>query len=382
MASSLPKLSEAQLNETQTYTERTLTISCCCITAVTMILRTLGRYCLKVKNDRERISTAGHFLGLDDVFNFLALVTFYGLSASVFLAIDRGMGVHLEQVIKIYGPEAVDRYSFAIYLCALFYNSTLGFVKLSVLALYRRILTGLRSNRLSVANWIIFVLVATNTAINVFVAAFQCNPIKRAWKPTSVSGTCINASAFYIGNAITGIITDTLVYLLAIPIVNPLQMEPKKKLFTLATLLVGAFAVVTSCVRLAFLPNLLKDPDITWAMGVPMDWSIVEPTVGILVSSVPAITAIRHLFTSREYGTGSSATKSQQSGHVQLSDFRPAGGYISKTKVSGTFKFPDEDNRNADNDNDNDSEEHLVRGVSNMKGISRTTEVQLSYSTR
>ncbi|ODH48263.1 hypothetical protein GX48_05663 [Paracoccidioides brasiliensis] len=379
MASSLPKLSEAQLNETQTYTERTLTISCCCITAVTMILRTLGRYCLKVKNDRERISTAGHFLGLDDGdllwFKRFGISWLVAQNPSIFLtpfsdmrkAIDRGMGVHLEQ---------------AIYLCALFYNSTLGFVKLSVLALYRRILTGLRSNRLSVANWIIFVLVATNTAINVFVAAFQCNPIKRAWKPTSVAGTCINASAFYIGNAITGIITDTLVYLLAIPIVNPLQMEPKKKLFTLATLLVGAFAVVTSCVRLAFLPNLLKDPDITWAMGVPMDWSIVEPTVGILVSSVPAITAIRHLFTSREYGTGSSATKSQQSGHVQLSDFRPAGGYISKTKVSGTFKFPDEDNRNADNDNDNDSEEHLVRGVSNMKGISRTTEVQLSYSTR
>ncbi|KAK2813660.1 hypothetical protein FQN50_000058 [Emmonsiellopsis sp. PD_5] len=372
-----PTLPQVDLNETQTHTERALTISCCCITAVAMILRTLGRYGLKVKNEREKISMSGHFVGLDDVFNFLALITFYGLCASVFVAIDRGMGVHLQRVMEIHGPKALDRYSFAIYLCAIFYNSTLGFVKLSVLALYRRILRGVHSKPLSIANWAVFGLVAVNTICNVCIAAFQCNPVARAWNPTSVPGTCINTSAFYIGNASTGIITDTIVYLLAVPIIKPLQMEPRKKFFALGTLLVGGFAVATSCIRIAFLPSLLKNPDATWAMGVPMDWSIVEPTVGIVVSSVPAITAIRHLFTPRVYGSNSSSAKSQFDGHVQLGDFRSPAGGANRTKVSGPWKPNDADSGTGP---DNDSEEQLVR--EGLKGISRTTEVELSYSQR
>lgn len=46
--------------------ERTLTTVCLVIVALAMILRTFGRYCLKLKNDRQRINTSGHFLGLDD----------------------------------------------------------------------------------------------------------------------------------------------------------------------------------------------------------------------------------------------------------------------------------------------------------------------------
>jgi len=78
-----------------------------------------------------------------------------------------------------------------------------------------------------------------NTTANVVVAAFQCTPIKAAFD-SAVKGKCINANAFYLGNAITGIITDTIVYSLSIPIVKPLQMDRKRKAVTFVTLLVGA----------------------------------------------------------------------------------------------------------------------------------------------
>jgi hypothetical protein len=81
--------------------------------------------------------------------------------------------------------------------------------------------------------------VAINTTANVFIAIFQCNPIEGAWN-LSLGAKCINASAFYVGNASTGIITDAAVYALAYPIIKPLQMEPRKKVVTLLTLLVGA----------------------------------------------------------------------------------------------------------------------------------------------
>lgn len=135
----------------------------------------------------------------------------------------------------------------AIYNCAVFYNSTLGFVKLSVLSLYRRILSGIPSRKLLVANWTLFVIVSLNTSINVFIAIFQCKPIKGAFASSeSAEAKCINPNAFYIGNAITGIVTDASVYALAYPIVRPLQMERRKKIVTLMTLLVGALYVCSS----------------------------------------------------------------------------------------------------------------------------------------
>jgi hypothetical protein len=82
-------------------------------------------------------------------------------------------------------------------------------------------------------------LVATNTIINVFVAAFQCNPVHAAFDSTITDKKCINTSAFYMGNAITGIVTDLTVYLLSIPIIRPLQMDRRQKWIILFTLLVG-----------------------------------------------------------------------------------------------------------------------------------------------
>lgn len=141
-------------------------------------------------------------------------------------------------------------------MCAITYNTTLGCVKLSVLALYRRILIGVRSKVLIIlvvrtwndltqriqetksSQWVVAGIVLANTIINVLVAAFQCSPVRLAFD-TTLTGKCINQAAFYIGNAITGIITDLMVYALSIPIVKPLQMDTQRKWLTMATLLVG-----------------------------------------------------------------------------------------------------------------------------------------------
>ena len=191
--------------------------------------------------------------------------------AYVITAIDRGMGQHVDRVIWLHGSDGLDQYSLvchsdmelnaesneitniqqAIYVCALTYNTTLGMVKLSVLALYRRILQGVPSRTLLILNWCVFGLVACNTTINVFIAAFQCNPVHAAFD-SKIKGKCINTSAFYLGNAITGIITDTMVYLLSIPIVRPLQMDNKRKIVILITLLVGLLYVYPFLLNISF----------------------------------------------------------------------------------------------------------------------------------
>jgi hypothetical protein len=137
--------------------------------------------------------------------------------------------------------------------------------------------------------------------------------------------------------------------------------------------------VVTSAVRLGFMPALIANPDVTMAMAIPMDWSVAEPAVGILVSSMPAIRAIRFLWRKTEVDSNGSATghstlKSRNGGHVQLYDMKKDGkrGTISDAESGRT--------RNAD---DNDSEQDLVVRSSGLNGlgqISRTTELEVTFS--
>lgn len=54
-------------------------------------------------------------------------------------------------------------------------------IKLSVLALYQRILRGVQSQMLKTIVWVVFGIVAANTTANVSVAIFQCRPLKAAW---------------------------------------------------------------------------------------------------------------------------------------------------------------------------------------------------------
>jgi hypothetical protein len=69
----------------------------------------------------------------------------------------------------------------AIYVCAIFYNFVLGMVKLSVLALYLRIIRGVQSQSIRALVWGVVVLVSLNTAINVGIAVFGCWPIQAQW---------------------------------------------------------------------------------------------------------------------------------------------------------------------------------------------------------
>ncbi|KAF2176565.1 hypothetical protein K469DRAFT_742884 [Zopfia rhizophila CBS 207.26] len=379
----IPTELPANAGETQTYSACAITIAGCILVGITIVLRYLGRWCLKRRQDIGK--GKGDIFGMDDVFNILAVMTFYGLCIAVFIAIDRGMGTHVEVVLFKRGSKGLSDYNQAIFVCAAFYNTTLGMIKLSVLSLYRRILRGVPSQTLRTVVWAVFAIVACNTLANVLSVLFQCWPITAAWDVLIPADEkrCIDVNAFYLGNAITGVTTDATVYLLSIPIVKPLQMDNKTKLQLLATMLIGGFAVVTSAVRLGFMPALLSDPDTTMAMAVPMDWSVAEPAVGILVSSMPAIRAIRYLWRDpalNSYGSGAghSTLKSRTGGgHIQLYD-------IKGSDTTGMAKSTS-DAESGRAGNNNDSEEHLVMGSYGMKGlgaINRTTELEVKYSSK
>ena len=103
-------------------------------------------------------------------------------------------------------------------------------------------------------------------------------------------------------------------------------------------------------------------------MAVPMDWSIVEPMVGILVSSLPAIRSALYLLTPQHAhhsthnrdGMSSSKTKSQ---HGLQEGYLNARRCITDVRVGGN----------------GDSEEGLVGGyVGEGIGVTRTLDVHIT----
>ena len=103
-----------------------------------------------------------------------------------------------------------------------------------------------------------------------------------------------------------------------------------------------------------------------------MDWSVVEPMVGILVSSFPAIRSVVYLF-SPNYGIrsthqNSSLKSNLDHGHVQLRDFNPSGAGNTTKVMSKKMR------------EDDDSEKNLIYEGRMMGGVTKTTDIEVTRS--
>jgi len=112
-----------------------------------------------------------------------------------------------------------------VWLSSVFYNACLGFIKISVLALYMR----LGDPRLRRRAIFMAAVVGCQASANVLTCLFQCTPVKAAWDLTITNGRCVNIDAFYLANA-------AFTYILPVDLVRHLQMPTKQK-FGLALML-------------------------------------------------------------------------------------------------------------------------------------------------
>lgn len=107
----------------------------------------------------------------------------------------------------------------------MFYLAAIGFIKTSVCWFYTR----LGARYLTRLAYIMMVVVACQATSFVLVAAFQCNPIPKAWK-AMMPGKCVTINVFYLANAALNILTDVLTYTLPIKVVFELQVPKKQKM--------------------------------------------------------------------------------------------------------------------------------------------------------
>lgn len=110
--------------------------------------------------------------------------------------------------------------------------------------------------------FVLFLVIGWWVAIFI-VSCVQCRPYSYFWNqyvdPTA-HGTCINISAFFIGNGAASVVTDFLILITPVPIVWSLQMPVSKRLSILGIFALGGLCVLslTTCCLLAnFAPVLV-----------------------------------------------------------------------------------------------------------------------------
>ncbi|KAJ5224088.1 hypothetical protein N7468_008630 [Penicillium chermesinum] len=166
------------------------------------------------------------------------------------------------------------------------YVFQLFMIKVSVLMFYRRILG---MSWMITANVILTVAYAVGSLIAILVAPV---PIHYYWSqymdPTG-GYYRYNFYYFWLGNGIANVISDTLIFLVPIPVVWRQNLRLRQKLIVSCLLGLGVCVIVSSGVRLHYLTTLKKNPDITYVMGDIFIWSEVEPCLGIICACFPAL---------------------------------------------------------------------------------------------
>ncbi|KAI1761439.1 hypothetical protein GGR53DRAFT_28097 [Hypoxylon sp. FL1150] len=179
------------------------------------------------------------------------------------------------------------------------------------------------------------VIVTIWSLVLFFWNIFQCSPVAAQWDYTILQNEptahCVSAdevvNAAYALSVMT-ILTDWLYALLPIPMVWGVKMTTQAKLTVVVILGLGVFASIATLVRLKFLADLTDLADILHAGTDAMVWTLVEPGVAIVASSLVTIRPLLRLWKINGFG---SSGQSHPPGVSAYGNSHP----VSRTNRSG-----------------------------------------------
>ncbi|GAD97499.1 hypothetical protein MYCGRDRAFT_94394 [Paecilomyces variotii No. 5] len=189
---------------------------------------------------------------------------------------------------------------------------TIGFIKLALLFLFRRIFKG-RAYRtpFDYANWTLIILVITWTLVFLFFEIFACgsDPAVSWSSLTSLRTKCVDTFAMQTGCAVFSWVLDLAILIEPLCMVGTLNMSVYKKLQVSFVFLFSLFAVVAGLLRMIVwiqieiqgtmnqytkvLDTILPSVDQEGIVSIILFWTYVEIGVGFQVACLPP--CARHL---------------------------------------------------------------------------------------
>ncbi|KAF2714305.1 hypothetical protein K504DRAFT_420031 [Pleomassaria siparia CBS 279.74] len=138
--------------------------------------------------------------------------------------------------------------------------------------------------------WACCLLLVANTVFYsavIFIEAFSCVPMEAIWDIT-IEGKCINRLSLHYISAAFNSASDICVLILPQRAIWGLEtMKTKRKWGLSALFFLGAFACVSSIVRLYYTVLLYRSHDVSYHTGQMGIWTEPELTCGFVAASVP-----------------------------------------------------------------------------------------------
>lgn len=157
----------------------------------------------------------------------------------------------------------------------------LGFVKVSICL---QLIGIFGINRLfRLLAYVVLILSICWSLQTILIGFLICRPLSHNWD-TQSKGTCGDLHGAYISVGIVDAITDALIFLLPIPMIQTLQMPTRTKLATMAIFTLGGLTIAAGITRTVEVSLVEFNPsDIETGVELTM-WSIVEPSIGVTVA--------------------------------------------------------------------------------------------------
>ncbi|OJK01866.1 hypothetical protein ASPACDRAFT_114385 [Aspergillus aculeatus ATCC 16872] len=224
---------------------------------------------------------------LDDYLMIVALVFEYGITVAGVVLLYNGLGTHIIYV----SPEQLVVYMKTLSTGTFLYTLCITFVKLSILALYKRIFSIRPMMQASNVVACIVILWCFGVCL---IGAVTCMPFKKLWEP-NLPGGCINLAQFYYGLQIPNILTDAIILVLPMKAVWNLQVPRSQKVMLSGIFLIGTTTLAFDIVRLVVMIQLSEaGGDITYDQVTASVWTCIEPMMGITAA---CLSNMRPLFT-------------------------------------------------------------------------------------
>ncbi|KAK4163265.1 hypothetical protein QBC43DRAFT_264325 [Cladorrhinum sp. PSN259] len=242
----------------------TWTIACACV-------------CLRVWT---RAKIAGIFT-ISDWAIVLSLVAALGQCISKLEECLHGMGRHIQDI-----DFAVESFGLlqAWWFSLLMYNLTLALTKISICLLYLNIFTLPRAR---CACWILLGVVLLSSLWSIIAVATAAIPLRAFWD-IKMKPTFVQSYTTWWSLAGLAIVTDILIFTFPIPMIAPLNLRRRQKIFVVGTFAIGFFVCVVSFIRLPILIRSTRttdpDPDFTYNGATITYWNMIEVHTGIVVA--------------------------------------------------------------------------------------------------
>ncbi|KAJ4856261.1 hypothetical protein T069G_09629 [Trichoderma breve] len=250
----------------------------------------------------------------DDWLMLVAQAIFTLSCAFVFAGVQDGMGRHNDAITD--DGKKVSALMWQS-LATVTYVINMMFIKLSIGIFL------LRLSARKVYNWIIcvsLVIIGIWSLVIFFYDIFQCTPVQKQWDFRIQGGKCaspndIIAAAYAI--SVMTIASDWLYALLPIPMLWSVKMTSQAKGTVILILGLGIFASIATLIRIKYLSSLQDTSDLLFSATDVMIWTIIEPGVAIVASSLATIRPLLRAWKIHGFESTGRRTRSAPSGYAR-----------------------------------------------------------------